>query len=238
MLADRVRREAHVLAALSRYGSVPSPELIAIDPTGTETGGEPALLMTHLTGRVDLAPADPDAWLKQMAAVLPRIHGAPVSAPPFENWFDPEALVVPKWSSQPDAWGTAIRLVREGLPPGGIVFLHGDFQHFNLLWLRGQLSGVVDWEKASIGSPDVDVAHCRLNLAVLFSADRAEQFRLRYEAEAGRSTDPRYDLASLIGYDQEWKQFIPVQVGSRLPVDAHGMDARIDDLLLRVLARC
>jgi aminoglycoside phosphotransferase (APT) family kinase protein len=238
MMADRVRREAHVLAALSHCGNVPSPELIASDPTGTDTGGEPALLMTRLAGRVDLTPVDADAWLTQMAAVLPRIHAAPVSAPPFEHWFDLSALVVPAWSSCPNAWSTAIALVREGLPSSNSVFLHRDFQHFNMLWLRGRLSGVVDWVEASTGSPDVDVAHCRLNLAVLFSADRAEQFRLRYEAEAGRSTDPRYDLASLVGYGQHWHQFIPLQAGRRLSVDTAGMDARIDDLLSRVLARC
>jgi aminoglycoside phosphotransferase (APT) family kinase protein len=76
-------------------------------------------------------------------------------------------------------------------------FIHRDFQHFNFLWTRRRLTGVVDWGAASIGPPGVDLGHCRLNLAVLFSADWAEQLRLAYEAETGRSVDPWWDLHAL-----------------------------------------
>jgi hypothetical protein len=47
------------------------------------------------------------------------------------------------------------------------------------------------------GPPDLDVGHCRLNLAVLFGADRAEKFRLAYDAEADRAVDPWGDLHAL-----------------------------------------
>jgi hypothetical protein len=42
----------------------------------------------------------------------------------------------------------------------------------------------------STGPLDVDVGHCRPNLAVLFGADRAERFRRAYEAEACGAVDP------------------------------------------------
>jgi hypothetical protein len=84
---------------------------------------------------------------------------------------------------------------------------------------------------------DADVAHCRLNLTVLFSASWAERFRLAHEAEAGRSLDPWWDIAGLMSYSQEWKKFIPLQVGNRMHVDIIGMDARMDEILEFALRR-
>ena len=116
-------------------------------------------------------------------------------------------------------------------------FIHRDFQHFNLLWAGGRLTGVVDWSVASSGPPEVDVGHCRLNLAVLFSPDWAERFRLAYEAQTGRRTDPWWDLLALAAYHDSWRRFIPIQVGGRVPVDADGMAARVEDLIESVLGR-
>jgi aminoglycoside phosphotransferase (APT) family kinase protein len=76
-------------------------------------------------------------------------------------------------------------------------FIHRDFQHFNLLWSRRRLTGVVDWGSAASGPPDMDVGHCRLNLAVLYDADWAERFRLACQARAGQRTDPWWELYAL-----------------------------------------
>jgi hypothetical protein len=81
------------------------------------------------------------------------------------------------------------------------------------------------------------VGHCRLNLAVLHCADWAERFRLAYEAEAGRSTDPWWDLHELAAYNDAWPRFIPIQVGGRVAVDPDGMTARIEALLESALRR-
>jgi aminoglycoside phosphotransferase (APT) family kinase protein len=116
-------------------------------------------------------------------------------------------------------------------------FIHRDFQHFNLLWAGGRLTGVVDWSVAASGPPEIDVGHCRLNLAVLYSADWAERFRLAYEAETGRRTDPWWDLQEPAAYDDAWPRFIPVQVGGRVPLDAGGMTARVEELVESALGR-
>jgi hypothetical protein len=116
-------------------------------------------------------------------------------------------------------------------------FIHRDFQHFNLLWAGGRLTGVVDWSVAASGPPEIDMGHCRLNLAVLYSADWAERFRLAYEAETGRRTDPWWDLQELAAYDDAWRRFVPVQVGGRVPVDAAGMTARVKELVESALRR-
>jgi aminoglycoside phosphotransferase (APT) family kinase protein len=217
---------------------VVAPRLVAADPDGIDAGC-PALAMTRLPGHVCLTPPDPDRWVAEIAAQLCRIHALPSMGSKFEPWMDPASLRVPVWSRRQRAWAEAIDVYRAGIPVGDTVFLHGDFQHFNILWSRGRLSGVVDWVGGSNGPPEVDVGRCRLNLAVLFSAERAERFRLDYEAGSGRALDPRWDVAALLSYIVygRWQTFIPTQVAGRAPVDLDGMDARVEELLIATLRR-
>jgi aminoglycoside phosphotransferase (APT) family kinase protein len=233
--AHTVTREAAVLAALER-SSLSAPRLVDADPDGTRTG-VPTLVMSCVPGIIQLRPTDPESWLRQMAAMLPRIHELTIPADPFEHWFDASQVAPPPQTRDASMWRRAIDLVSIQPPAHIPRFIHRDYQHFNLLWSRGKLTGIVDWCFASNGPPDVDVAHCRLNLAVLFSASWAERFRLAYEAEAGRATDPWWDVAGLMSYSQDWKEFIPRQVGNRMQVDVAGMDGRMDEILALALKR-
>lgn len=58
--------------------------------------------MTRLDGRVHLTPRDPEDWLRQIAAALPRIHELDVPVPAEEHRVDPEKL-----SRRPAADGLA-----------------------------------------------------------------------------------------------------------------------------------
>jgi aminoglycoside phosphotransferase (APT) family kinase protein len=73
-------------------------------------------------------------------------------------------------------WQAAFELFRGGPPDGYRCFIHRDYQQFNLLWTGQELSGVVDWVCSSYGSPDIDVAHCRLNLTVVYSPSTPRAF--------------------------------------------------------------
>jgi aminoglycoside phosphotransferase (APT) family kinase protein len=106
-----------------------------------------------------------------------------------------------------------------------------------MLWSRGRLTGIVDWTFPRLGPPDRDVGHCRLNLAVLFSAQLAEQFRALYETAAGRSVDRYWDLVALLRYSDDWTNFIPTQVNGLIPVDTAGMTQRVEDLVELTLRR-
>jgi aminoglycoside phosphotransferase (APT) family kinase protein len=231
-----VEREAGVLRQAAGAG-LPAPRPLAASATGAEAGGHPSLLMTRLPGRVDLSPASQDRWLGQMADAAARIHDAAIAAPAFDRWVDPERLTVPATASRPGLWRTLARVLAQPESPCAPRFIHRDFQHFNLLWSRGRLTGVVDWDSAATGPPDIDTGHCRLNLAVLFGADWAERFRLAYEARAGRRVDPWWDLYALASYNDSWPQFIPVQVNGRTQVDVAGMTSRVEDLLQATLRR-
>jgi aminoglycoside phosphotransferase (APT) family kinase protein len=234
--AALVRDEAATLRAVHDAG-LAAPEPIAADADGRESDGHPAILMTRLPGRLDLAPADPEGWLRQIAAMAVRIHDANVAAPPFRSRIDAAAPVVPASATRPALWKAAFGILRQEAPEPATCFIHRDFQHFNLLWRRGRLTGVVDWVTSCTGPSDFDAGHCRLNLAVLFGVDRAERLRLAYEAEAGRAIDPWWDLYAVAAYGDEWRRFIPVQVSGRAPVDTAAMTSRVEDLLEATLGR-
>jgi aminoglycoside phosphotransferase (APT) family kinase protein len=229
-----VERERHVLGRLEAT-DVPAPRFLAADPIGESTG-VPALLMSRVAGRMDLAPVDPKAWLRQIAAMAVRIHELNVDAPPYR--WEARAVPVPAWASKPADWRAAAELVSGPAPDHDIRFSHGDYQHFNFLWQHGRLTGVVDWVVACRGPADVDVGHCRLNLAVLYSAELAADFLAAYEAEAGRRVDPYWDIrCATVPAFEDWTQFIPIQVDGRAPFDRAGMTTRVDKLLSAALRR-
>ena len=234
--AALVRDEATALRAVHDAG-LPAPEPVAADADGRECDGHAAILMTRLPGRLDVTPADPEGWLRQIAVMAVRIHDAQVAAGPFEERIDAAAPVIPASATRPAVWEAAFGILRQQPPEPATCFIHRDFQHFNLLWQRGRLTGVVDWTRSCTGPADFDVGHCRLNLAVLFGADWAERFRLAYEADAGRAIDPWWDLYAVTAYSDEWRRFIPVQVADRAPVDTAGMTSRVEDLLEATLSR-
>jgi aminoglycoside phosphotransferase (APT) family kinase protein len=107
------------------------------------------------------------------------------------------------------------------------VFVHGDYQHFNVLWCNGRLSGVVDWPNAGTGSRGGDVGHCRLNLAVLFGPGAAAEYLAAYESVAAVFVDRRADLRALLSFDLAWRRFIPRQIAGRARLDVPGMPGRV-----------
>jgi aminoglycoside phosphotransferase (APT) family kinase protein len=233
--AERVDREAGVLAQLGAT-SLPAPSLLAADPSGAACDA-PALVMSWRPGRLHLTPHDPAPWLDQMARLLVEVHHSQLAAPPFEPDLEPEALEVPAWTSRPILWRDAIARVRESPPASEGCFVHGDCQQFNVLWRGERLASVVDWTSSAIGPAAVDVAHCRLNLTLLYSPERAEQFRSRYESIAGTSVDPWWDLAGLLGYLPGWGSFLQRQAGRRLRIDFAGMHERMEVVVASALRR-
>jgi aminoglycoside phosphotransferase (APT) family kinase protein len=159
-----------------------------------------------------------------------------VDAEPYP--LDDREVPVPPWTSRAADWRAAADVVRGPAPTHEVRFAHGDYQHFNFLWRRRRLTGVVDWIGAFRGPSDVDVGHCRLNLAVLYSAELAADFLAAYEADAGRRVDPYWDLrCATAPAFEDWAAFIPIQVGGRGRFDSAGMHRRIDDLLVAALRR-
>jgi aminoglycoside phosphotransferase (APT) family kinase protein len=218
-----VTREACALAAVGGRG-VPAPELIAMDEDGAETGIR-CTLTSALAGRPDLSPADMRSWLGQLATTQAAIHAVPDHPQTrWDGWYDESRPL--DWLSD-HGLRDAAREAASGPLEEEKVLVHGDYQHFNVLWCDGRLSGVVDWPTAATGSRGSDVGHCRLNLAVLFDARTAGDYLVRYERVAGVRVDRRADLRALLCFDLGWLRFIPRQVAGRAPLDLPGMPGRV-----------
>ncbi len=234
-VADALAREPRVLELLEPT-PVAAPVLLGVSH-GAETDGIAALLMSRLPGRMDLAPRDPADWVRQMAAALAEVQTLDLDLPVHEPTPRPVPDADPPWWTTPTLWRDALEALQSPPPATPRCFTHGDYQHFNLLWSRGQLTGIVDWVNPMVSAPELDVSHCRLNLTILYGWDRAEMFRQAYEAESGRRCDPWWDLRRLAGYDPDWQRFIPIQVAGRIPVDVAGMTRRVEEGLAATLAR-
>ena len=109
--------EAGALSLASQSG-LPVPQLIAFDAHGSRCG-LPAVLMTHVSGEVNLLPADFDGWLRQMAAALLPLHALEAADLKwkFYSYNKPKNLKIPTWSQQPDLWQKAIHIVNQPAPP-------------------------------------------------------------------------------------------------------------------------
>jgi aminoglycoside phosphotransferase (APT) family kinase protein len=217
--------------------TVPAPRLVAADPSGGRAGA-PSLLMSRLPGRMLLTPSDPHRWRRQLAAALPQVHALPAGpAPEVTLMPDPARVEPPPWARDAALWRRAIGIAQQPPPVFSPCFAHGDYQHFNVLWSRERLSGIVDWTFAGAGMPERDVGHCQLNVAILWGADAADDFRALYEAESGRRSDPYWELRSALAFLPGWGHFIQLQAGRRLRVDVEGMNGRVEDLVANITRR-
>lgn len=218
-----VTREATALAAVRSRG-VPAPRLLAMDEDGTQTGVR-CTLTTALPGQPDLSPGDMRSWLGQLATTQAAIHAIPDHPPTrWTGWYDDDMPL--DWLAD-RGLRDAAREAASGPLVEEEVLVHGDYQHFNVLWSDARLSGVVDWPNGATGNRGSDVGHCRLNLAVLFDARTAGDYLAMYERAAGVRVDRRADLRALLCFDLRWQRFIPRQVAGRAPLDLAGMPGRV-----------
>ena len=202
---DLATHEASALAVLESI-DLPTPELIAVDPLGEETG-TPTVLMDRLPGKVRLPRRPDEGWLRGLASQLDVLHSAPV--PTFDwtyrPWIDMTSPRPPEWTANPDMWDRAFGRYREGMPAEPACFLHRDYHPTNVLWLGDRVSGVVDWVNACLGPPSTDIAQCRLNLALMYGYRAAE----RFTQAVGSTYNPVWDLAPALSALPELRVYPP-----------------------------
>ncbi|WP_077616186.1 phosphotransferase family protein [Caenibacillus caldisaponilyticus] len=202
---DLARHEAESLkrAAACPTLSVLTPRIIQVDETG-RAFGMPAILMSHVPGRVDLAPKNLDLWLKELARALAELHQ--IDPQHFQwqygRYIDGKELKVPSWARYPEICKKGIERVKEQPPAYKETFIHRDFHPVNVLWQGEKVSGVVDWVNACRGPAAIDVGHCRVNLVCLFGVEAADAFLTYYRSFAQRSweNDPYWDLVAFFDF--------------------------------------
>ena len=179
---------------------VVTPQPIALDTDG-EWFGRPALVMSLLPGRSVLHP-DTGPWVSDLATALVSIHAAalPAAVPAQLRgahagtaWRPPDDRALRR-NPRIDALIRAAVGLQEDLvrQPPTQVLLHHDFHHGNVVWQRGRLSGVADWNEARLGPAVCDAAYCSVDLAMTHGSVAADTFVRGYEAAADR---PLEDLA-------------------------------------------
>jgi aminoglycoside/choline kinase family phosphotransferase len=75
-------------------------------------------------------------------------------------------------------------------PATQVRFIHRDYHQENTMWLRGRLTGVIDWTQACMGPIDIDLARMRSNLASEVSVEAAGSFLDAYRSAIG---DPAFE---------------------------------------------
>jgi aminoglycoside phosphotransferase (APT) family kinase protein len=171
-----VHRQAPLLRALHGAGlPVPGVPWAGADEAAF---GTPFVMMDFLPGQpffvwqpdasFDLAPQSVAALWQQCIDALARLHRFDWQRH-LPDWQAPCALrdEIERWDpilakSPEPRWIEAGLRARdrlfETMPSGAPVGLvHGDYQPGNVLYDAGRLSGIIDWELASIGSRRLDV---------------------------------------------------------------------------------
>lgn len=180
-----ILRQARLLAALHRAGSVPVPEVLFIDDGAAGAVGGPLFAMSFSPGdsaepnidaAADKLPAPPVLGdrARQAARVLAAVHASAIDAP----WFLAEQPItltaeIDRWEralvTLPGEfgldWGPLCRRLRATQPPPLPPRLtHGDYRLGNMLCQGGQVTAVIDWEIWSRGDPRLDLAWFLLTL--------------------------------------------------------------------------
>ncbi len=174
------QREFTILDVLSRQG-LPVPK-----PFFVEGGAEPFLVMSRVAGRPLLAPRDRADYLRQMAETLLRLHALPLDGLGVlaEQRIYVERALRPELSPKGDPLQQAVWAMATDIWPrvgeSRKALVHGDYWPGNILWNRGRLVGVIDWEQPRLGEPTKDVATCRGDLSILFGVSAADEFLRAY----------------------------------------------------------
>ena len=240
-LQGSLEKEIANLGVVAGSG-LPVPSILATDVAGASTGGAPSLLMTRLPGHVHLNPAEPRSWMTRIAEIAALLHSLDLPAKMFRPWTDSwiaplDGFQVPVDAQKPAVWKAAFGVMAAPPPKDTAVFLHCDLLPVNMLWSRGRITGLTDWNSIHRGARAIDVGHCRRYLAALYSPEWSEQLRSLYESIAAVTLDPWWDLYALLHYDDSGPKWIRSQVAGRRPVDVPGMTSRVEVAIETALRR-
>jgi aminoglycoside phosphotransferase (APT) family kinase protein len=187
-------REFRLLGVLSAMGQ-PVPMPLLLDAEGGPFGA-PTIVMSRVLGRPLMAPRDVADYLRQMAETLVALHALPLDQLEFlpeqrvyvgralraELTPSGDELHAAVWEAAQRGWRRVSQL------PERRALVHGDYWPGNLLWRRGRLIGIIDWEQPRLGDPSKDVATCRGDLNILLGPEAGDAF-LRCYLDAGGRVD-------------------------------------------------
>ena len=188
------RDEFHLLQTLHQQ-SLPTALPVAFFET-SEHPLTPCLILEYLPGETVFAPQNPNFFLKQAAENLWKIHSTDLSSGSLTFLPQAEKLVSNLiFSKKEVAFNQNLvekicQTLQKSWPLKTInshTLLHGDFWPGNLLWLNGQLSGIIDWEDARLGDPLSDLSNARLEFLWAFDWQAMLTFTDHYHLISGKN---------------------------------------------------
>lgn len=208
--------EFNLLVALSNAG-LPVPGPIAFDQSNEIFPG-PALVVEYIEGATEFNPSNLSDQLAQVASNLAQIHAVDhVNAGLSFLSLEPDPIDALNSHCLSTAIDPAIRerIMRAATDVGPLSLtnrqglLHGDYWSGNLLWWKGELVGIIDWEDAAIGDPLADLAKCRLEFLCTFGIEATMELTVRYFAIA-----PQVDATDL----PIWDLSMAAKMAAKLPI--------------------
>ena len=136
-----------------------------------------------------------------LAEALEAVHDVARPSPgvlPDYRPYRQQSYDPPRWARDATVWERAVEMFHGPAPDIPPRFVHRDFHPGNVLWAGGSVGAIVDWPYASIGIPDVDVGHTRLNL-FFYDDDLARSFTAAWEELAGARFHPWADVVAIVG---------------------------------------
>lgn len=191
---EKARREFKTLQLLKKHG-LPVPEPIYLDDAGGILGS-PGIITQYMPGSLIMAQPYPAKWAEMLAETLARIHAIPINdsttsflldANSEVLWFLKTKESIPQYISTHPNGKALWQAMLDYLPNMIIVkpsLVHIDYWSGNILWDKGVISGVVDWEEAAQGDPGIDVAYCRMDMVLCGMVEAADRFLAIYEKES------------------------------------------------------
>jgi len=193
---EKARREFKTLQLLKSHGSA-VPEPLFLDDDG-KILGSPGIVTRFMPGKLIMEQPYPTQWAETLAKTLAGIHS--ISVTTFDTsflldgnseilWFLKSKDSVPEYiSTHPKGMALWIAII-DYLPKQKFVepaLVHIDYWSGNILWDKGVVSAVVDWEEAAQGDPGIDVAYCRMDMMLCGMSEAADKFLAAYEKEMGK----------------------------------------------------
>jgi aminoglycoside phosphotransferase (APT) family kinase protein len=193
---EKARREFHTLQLLKRHGSA-VPEPLYLDEMGTILGS-PGIVTQFMPGKLIMEQPYPAQWAEMLAKTLASIHTISITNSDTSFlldgnseilWFLNSKDSVPEYISTHPKGMALWKAITDYLPKQIIVepsLVHIDYWSGNILWDKGLISAVVDWEEAAQGDPGIDVAYCRMDMILCGMGKAADEFLTVYEKEIGK----------------------------------------------------
>ena len=227
---DADRTQVHVEAAIQNGlvdAGFPAPEVLLAEESDRALG-RPFVIMERVPGRTALRglrwdrflrdlPRLTRTWPSALAQAAARLHSCPIGGIETEaarrglassmlGWDRHLRLLERRMSLRSvPGWTEALRWLRSHHPPEPPVpvVVHGDLWPANLLYQDSELTGVVDWDRATLGDPALDIGFAKAGWALMPAPTRVPPPAYQALRRLGRSVADRieHEYSALVPLD-------------------------------------